>query len=463
LTIHGECITQHPILDVFNNPNPYQNGVTFREQVISYWLLYGNAFIEGVFSSSKHLEEIYALDPQKIDLVLTDRGFPHHYTYGSSYTVQRHIPIHHQTGRSSLFHIKFFNPFHLWMGLSPLESIRHSLTLCEHIETQNLAFLKRASRPTGALVVDNPHMNDEDKQQFERDLKDFFSGPENAGRPLLLFGNASWTPFHTHDMEMDFSQSKKNAYENIAMAYGVPYELLTSVKEPHMHQHAWMFLWEHTILPLARQFFEAFSQWIFALFNLEGQGALTYDEQALETFISKKGSRAQIWDSLSCLTVNEKRGLMGFPSLSLEEHRLLNNPSALHTSLNEKNKETKNFQDFNEIEENKNNQFLQQNSINTINNSNIVIEDKELLKDTDVLSVKDPWVYKKIHEKNFCKKPDILPLDDKNLIKRNQEQNKLYAYDMESEKFLYGSEQEHFFNPINDDSLKKDHQSISGI
>ena len=46
--------------------------------------------------------------------------------------------------------------------------------------------------------------------------------PVNAGKPLFLFGDATWTAMGISPKDMDFVNAKNTTARDIALAFGVP-------------------------------------------------------------------------------------------------------------------------------------------------------------------------------------------------------------------------------------------------
>ena len=59
------------------------------------------------------------------------------------------------------------------------------------------------------------------------DIKEQFTGQSNAGKPILLEGGLQWQEMNLTPKDMDFIESKNSAARDIALAFGVPPQLLT--------------------------------------------------------------------------------------------------------------------------------------------------------------------------------------------------------------------------------------------
>ena len=57
------------------------------------------------------------------------------------------------TGRSTVLHLKTFNPLNDWYGLSPIEAAAYSIDQHNQAGAWNQAMLQNGARPSGAIVV----------------------------------------------------------------------------------------------------------------------------------------------------------------------------------------------------------------------------------------------------------------------------------------------------------------------
>lgn len=93
----------------------------------------------------------------------------------------------------------------------------------------NKALLDNAARPSGALVYgarDGERLTNDQFEALKAQLDENYAGAANAGRPVLLEGGMDWKPLSLTPAEMDFTAGKHAAAREIALAFGVPPQLL---------------------------------------------------------------------------------------------------------------------------------------------------------------------------------------------------------------------------------------------
>jgi HK97 family phage portal protein len=244
-----------------------------------------------------------------------DKGLPLGYVYNNGHE-DKVFPVNVINGLSNILHLKNFHPLDDWYGLSSIEAAFYSIEQHNQSAVWNQALLQNGARPSGALVMtsklnDRPYLTDEQFQRLKKQVDETYMGAHNAGRPLLLEGGLEWREMSMSPKDMDFIESKNTSARDIALALGVPPQLLGLPGDNTYSnmQEARLALWEETILPLLDHTADALNNWLPKLFGVEFKLAYNIDE------ISALSSRREnIWKKLeqsSFLTINEKREMVG--------------------------------------------------------------------------------------------------------------------------------------------------------
>jgi HK97 family phage portal protein len=218
----------------------------------------------------------------------------------------------------NLLHIKFFNPLNDWYGFGPLQVAIRAIDQHNAMSDHNIAILQNGGRPSGCLMVKNgtENLTDEQREQLRSDIRNAYAGSLNAGKMMVLEGSFEWKEMGLSPKDLDFGVGKNIASREIAQAFGVPPALVglqndstfTSYREARLH------LWEDTILPLAEFIRLEFSNWLCHKFN--DQVEIMFDLDAVHALMSR---REILWNKISnadFLSTDEKRELLGFPSLN---------------------------------------------------------------------------------------------------------------------------------------------------
>ncbi len=309
-------VSEHPLLDLFNWPNPKEAGPVFLETVFSNLLIYGNAYVEAALVDGGP-RELYALRPDRVQLVPGRNGWPAAYDYSFGGETARYVMG--GGGIDPVLHLKLFHPLDDHYGFPPLAAAQIALDTHNAASAWNKALLDNAARPSGALVfsgADNAHLSDEQFARLKAELDENFQGPLNAGRPLLLEGGLDWKALSLSPHDMDFGAAKAAAARDIALAFGVP-PLMLGMPGDNTHANfaeANRSLWRQTVIPLVSRTLKSFSQWLAPSFG--GPLRLDYDVDRIEALAQE---RAQEWsriDAASFLSQDEKREAAGYGRLA---------------------------------------------------------------------------------------------------------------------------------------------------
>lgn len=320
-TLAGEHeVDDHPLLSLLTMPSPMQAGSCFMEQVVSYLLLSGNAFIECLMDNDG---EIYGLKAHRPDRVRLDKDKFYIVKDGIDGSVRQVLPhdtytIYKNNGEDNcrMLHLKLFNPLSDDYGLSPMMAASKAVDQHNAVGGHNLSLLNNGGRPSGALVVNTGEqglgLSEMQRTSLRDDLKKVLEGQNNAGRVMVLEGDFSWQEMGLTPKDLDFTEGKNCAAREICQAFGVP-PMLAGVPGDATfanYREARFHLWEDTILPLLDMLVTEFNGWLVPFYgdNLK----VGYDLDSIQALAPKREMAWQKIVSASFLTRNEKRQAVGY-------------------------------------------------------------------------------------------------------------------------------------------------------
>ncbi len=307
-----QLILQHPLLDLLAQPNPLQCRPDLLESWYSYLLVSGNAYMEAVAPGGA-LRELYVLRPDRLSIVPGADGWPASYDY----TVAGHKVSYSDDalpGVRPILHQALFHPANDYYGLSPIEAAATAIDIHNAASAWNKAMLDNSALPSGALVYTaaDRQLTADQYARLKSELESTFQGAKNAGRPMLLEGGLDWRAMSLSPKDMDFTESKRQAARDIALALGVP-PMLLGIPGDNTHanyQEANRAFWRHTILPLTGRTLKAISGWLGPAYG--GGLELRVDLDGIEALSAE---RDQLWTRVgaaSFLTDDEKRAAVGY-------------------------------------------------------------------------------------------------------------------------------------------------------
>ena len=311
----SRVLDSHPLLTLLNNPNPLQGGTELCEALYAHRLIGGNAYLHAIGPKGESPLELHALRPDRVAIIPGAGGIPKAYRYtidGRSVD----ISVNPISGQSRVLHLKTFNPLDDWYGLSPMEAAAYSIDQHNQCGAWNQALLQNGARPSGALMVKagdgNPGTLSESQYvRLKQQLDDQFSGAPNAGRPLLLEGGLEWKEMSLSPRDMDFIQIKHSSARDVALAFGVPPQMLGIPGDNTYSnlQEARLALWEQTILPLLQNVTDALNNWLVPMFDTSL--SLSLNQDAIPILAAKRDAYWERISKADFLTADEKRKLLG--------------------------------------------------------------------------------------------------------------------------------------------------------
>lgn len=296
---------------LIRKPAPDVAGAAFLEGVYTQLQLHGNAFIEAVSLPGEEggeeagIAALYALQPSRVRPVTDGRGWAEGWAVRER-RGERMLP------REAVLHLKLFHPQDDILGLPALAPARRALDLHNASADWAKSLIDNSAKPSGALIYSgHGRMPPEQFDRLKADLDALYSGAANAGRPLLLEGGLDWRPMSLSPADMDFLEARNSAAREIALALGVPPQLLGIPGDNTYanYKEANLAFWRMTVLPLAQKMAGALSVWLDA--PLGGDVEVRCD---LDRVPALSAEREALWARLEAATFatpEEKRELAG--------------------------------------------------------------------------------------------------------------------------------------------------------
>ena len=317
LVVHagGARAADHPLQRLLDRPNPEESGPDLMERFFGALQTAGNAYLEAAGEPGAAPTELYALRPDRVRVVPGADGWPAGWIYAAD---GREVLLPRAAdGAAPVLHLKLLNPLDDLYGLSPLEAAARAVDVHNASSAWNKALLDNAARPSGALVYGGgagERLTDEQFERLKAELSDQHTGAAAAGRPLLLEGGLDWKPMSLTPAEMDFAEGKHAAAREIALAFGVPPQLLGVPGDNTYsnYKEANAAFWRLAVTPLAQRAARALTAWLGPRFD----GALVQVD--LDAAPALAGERGELWarlDAASFLTAAERRRMAGLPPL----------------------------------------------------------------------------------------------------------------------------------------------------
>lgn len=314
-------LDDHPLLSLLRRPNPLQAGASLLESLYGFYLIAGNAYLEAAGPKDSPPQELWCLRPDRMRVVPGRHGVPQAYRYQvNGETVEYAADA--LTGQADILHLKSFHPLDDWYGMSPLEAAGFSVDQHNEAGKWNAALLQSSGRPSGALVYKPAHpealdtLTDDQRARLKDEIESYFSGPANAGRPMVLEGGLDWRDMSLTPKDMDWLAGKDVSAREIALAFHVPPQLIGvegSLTYANFEQ-ARLALYDDAVLPLVEHMTAALNGWLAPRFGADI--SVAYDADGIEALAPR---RDKVWQRLAAcdfMTADEKRRALGLSPLN---------------------------------------------------------------------------------------------------------------------------------------------------
>jgi len=288
-------LSQHPLLLLLDRPNLVRSRYELFTAYYSYLLLSGNSYLLRCGPDSGPPREIYSIRPDRIKVVPGQTELPSRYDYEVEGRVIDRYDIDPLTGDSVIKHSRLWNPLDDWHGMSPLKAA--ALSVDQHNETgkHNLSLLQNGAAPKGAWTFKPTDaqgkravLTAEQRQSVKEDIDRAFRGSANAGKSPLMEGDFSWTQLGLTPSDMDWANLKNMSTTDIAMAYGVPPQLVGvqgSLTFANFEQ-ARLALYEDAVLPLIERGEADLNEWLVPQFNEDL--VISYNKESIPALAERR-------------------------------------------------------------------------------------------------------------------------------------------------------------------------------
>lgn len=215
-------ILNHPLIDLWDNPNPFYTGRFFRMTVQQHIDLVGEGVI--LLCTYGNLPyEMWPVRPDRIKPVKDPNAFLLGYIYTSPDGEEVPLPL------ENVIHIKMPNPSDPFRGLGPVQSALMDIDSAKYSAEWNRNFFINGARPGGIIEVDH-RMGDDEWKQFISRWRSQHQGVANAHRVAVL-ENAKWVDVNFSMTDMQFVELRTLSREMIREAFAFPKPMLGAVDD----------------------------------------------------------------------------------------------------------------------------------------------------------------------------------------------------------------------------------------
>lgn len=208
-------VIQHQAMALWNRPNSFMTGFQFRELSQTYLDTTGEGYIivqrEGraTFPTS-----LWPVRPDRMEPVPSAENFLAGYVYrGPSGEA---VPLQ----LDEVIMIKYPNPYDLYHGLGPIQSILVDIDASKYSAQWNRNFFLNSAAPGGIIQVDK-RLSDDEWNEFTNRWRESHRGVGAAHRVAILEAGAQWVPNAHTIRDMDFAGLRNVSRDVIREAFAM--------------------------------------------------------------------------------------------------------------------------------------------------------------------------------------------------------------------------------------------------
>lgn len=298
---------EHPLLELLNAVNQFQDGYDFAWLRFMYMQSAGNAYVHPIIDPSTGFpSQLWSMPPQYIEAIPSETKGLVGWMYGANTIAQEPFGVDEVIQFKMASH-----PFNFWYGYGPMEAGWN--IVCQDLARNqtDLAFFENNARPDYAIIAKGTN----DKNAMDRlvaQIEGRSKGPRKAGKMLALTGDVDLKPLQFAPKDVI------GAYEiteQLAAVFGVPITLLKANDPNLASAEVGYASWRSgTVHPMLLRDEQVLNQRLLPMFGLQGQAFLAYDnpvptDKIFEVDKAVKFVSGGIW------TPNEARQIDGMEAL----------------------------------------------------------------------------------------------------------------------------------------------------
>jgi HK97 family phage portal protein len=308
------------IITKLASPNDDQTFSRFIKELILYYVVTGNAFIDVNKMSSSY--ELILLKPQNItlsDVNIDGKANTISYTpNGSSSQVYQEFIYNAKSKNYQsrdghiLLHFKNNNltTIDTQLGISLLMSAQLEISQYITASVHNNATIKNGCRPSLLFLIKNALTGDQ--IQGVQDTMRRIAGAKNAGEPFAVTGDVTVEKMSENIKDMDFGMLKKSTENQISKCLKIPLPLINEDNMTYSnYSSAQVALYDNCILPIAKDLFDFLNLKLLPILG-ETNYKLTVNTAKIKAIESRNIQTALTYQQLNSLSLNELRALIGY-------------------------------------------------------------------------------------------------------------------------------------------------------
>jgi HK97 family phage portal protein len=207
-------VTDHQMLDLFRNVNPFMGLFDLLEMTDLHEELTGNGYWYVVKNNLGLPHEIWPMMPHRTSIVPDAKKFIKGYIYRNGTEI---VPF----DEDEIIHFKFPNPADPWYGASPLAAVADAYNINFNMNAFENALFTNRAQPEGVLESEES-LTDKEFDRAKKEWNDLYKGIRNAGKTAVLEKGLKYHGITFSPKELNYLEGRKTVMKEMCAAYGVP-------------------------------------------------------------------------------------------------------------------------------------------------------------------------------------------------------------------------------------------------
>ena len=313
---------EHPILSLLEGPAPGVSGEKFRFDMMCYYLMSGNIYIESLGLVNRAPERLRMYRPDHI--ILNQKQSPWQYEYQIEHNrVLTRWAVDMDTGLAQtgdFYHIRNFNPLDQWRGVGPAEAAAYPSDNFNLMMVWNKKTLENAAS-SSLILTNDAQLDPKEFQEAVERIREL-SEMHNKAAPLVLDGGFEIEDLSKNAKDVEWLEGMVAMARHICQAFGVPTQLV-NIPGDNSYQsskEARQAFTQNTLEPLIKLIVSGLNTFLAPKFGLTDR-YLDVDWDQLSALYPQRQMKYEMLEKVSYLTVNEKRVEAGFQPLPASDPR----------------------------------------------------------------------------------------------------------------------------------------------
>lgn len=220
-----EEVTTHAALDLWNQPNKFMTGPSFRETAQQHEELVGEQFWVPAMHERFNIPlELWPVRPDRMNPVPDPQEFLSRWEYVSP--GGQRIPL----GVDEVFFMRRPNPIDPYRGWGAVQTILTDLDSSRYSREWNRNFFLNNAEPGGVLEVDK-RLSDEEFDEHTARWNEQHRGVSNGHRVAVLENGIKWVDRKYTARDMQFAELSQVSDEKVRAAFGFPKPMTGAVDD----------------------------------------------------------------------------------------------------------------------------------------------------------------------------------------------------------------------------------------